>query len=63
MFFLEPDQIDSSSTIVQHLNLSDARLSERAWQFLPLITTLRTLDVSNTAVPGELQPLFLSTAL
>ncbi|KAJ1594901.1 hypothetical protein NDA14_001473 [Ustilago hordei] len=51
MFFLEPDQIDSSSTIVQHLNLPDARLSERAWQFLPLITTLRTLDVSNTAVP------------
>ncbi|SAM83497.1 uncharacterized protein UBRO_20770 [Ustilago bromivora] len=63
LFFLEPDHIDPSSTIVQHLNLPDARLSERAWQFLPPITTLRTLDVSNAAVPGEFQPLFLSTAL
>lgn len=46
-----PDRVDPSAAIVKHLKLPDARLSEHAWQFLPLISTLHTLDLSNTAVP------------
>ncbi|KAJ9479589.1 hypothetical protein PHBOTO_003072 [Pseudozyma hubeiensis] len=49
-----PDRIQPNSCIVQHLKLPDAKLSEHAWQFLPLITTLRSLDVSNTAVPESI---------
>ncbi|SPO24340.1 uncharacterized protein UTRI_03608 [Ustilago trichophora] len=51
-FYDVPDRLEPSTAIVQHLKLPDARLSEHAWQFLPLITSLHTLDLSNTAVPG-----------
>lgn len=50
-FYDVPDRLAPSSAVVQHLKLPDARLSEHAWQFLPLITSLHTLDLSNTAVP------------
>lgn len=52
-FAAVPDEINTRKTIVKHLKLPDARLSEHAWQFLPLIKSLQTLDLSNTAVPGE----------
>ncbi|KAJ1026981.1 hypothetical protein NDA16_002274 [Ustilago loliicola] len=54
-FFCDvPGRIEPSETIVQHLKLPDARLSEHTWQFLPLITSLHTLDLSNTAVPESI---------
>ncbi|SPO23861.1 uncharacterized protein UTRI_03608_B [Ustilago trichophora] len=53
-FYDVPDRLEPSTTIVQHLKLPDARLSEHAWQFLPLITSLHTLDLSNTAVPESI---------
>lgn len=53
-FFHEvPHRIQPDSCRVQHLKLPDAKMSDHAWTFLPLISTLRSLDLSNTAVPED----------
>lgn len=47
---------------VQHLWLRSARLGDK-WKFLPEITTLRTLDLTNSDVPGKSHSLYCSCGI
>uniref|UniRef100_V5ER07 RNI-like protein n=1 Tax=Kalmanozyma brasiliensis (strain GHG001) TaxID=1365824 RepID=V5ER07_KALBG len=52
-FHAVPEKVQGDQCIVRELKLPDAKLSDHAWSFLPKIRTLRSLDVSNTAVPEQ----------